>query len=957
MKKIILTLALALSFSGLAEAKSASWSNQSVKNLIQRLENKFAGRKLKASSKLVNFWIAPEIVTTDSAVTIFAQNETGFSDSEILMEGSFDGQSNVALEHPAKELWIYEAGPFTEQRNYTFTAKVFIRDANEAKQIQDAISSLEADIFSLNEQIANTLDPELIAELTAIRDEKIALKDDLVEALTNLKTEIGQETFTFAVGEGTAPSQPKITSVTPDYGTVGGGTTISIHGQNFGANPTVKVGEFNAASIISASSEVIQIVTPGFPSIGPKDLEVRFTEAGKIKNAVRKNGYWATFVNENPPEIAAPPVAASGAPQTIALGATATFSGSGSYDPNPSSAFRYEWKIISKPLESAIEIPTNPPGNSVEFQVTGDVPGTYVLSLQVFETNGPLSSEPSLTVLNVTAPANRAPVANAANISIGINGTTTRQISVSDLDTWQNHTFHLAKQSSLGTASVSSTGLVTYVAGPNEGEDFIGVLVVDNGSPSLSSLVNIQVNQLANLPPVVGEILAPIVSRGVPYNVVLITDSAISDPDNQIASVRWDFGDGTSERSMNLQTGFIFHDYVQTGSYNVSVTVTDSLGGQTVKTKTISVVDTDIPTAKIKGNTFVGTAPLTINFDASESSDSDGIIEYRWNWSQGPVNTDEVTTSPTISHTFTEPGHYQVNLATLDEHGAAGTNYVHVFVDWAEPLPPVHPSIGDFRVSPGRRVILGDPLAFDGTRSYNPNIGFDVTNYSWNFSDGQTCPGGCTATGATTNYTYLSPGLYYPMLNVTGPDGLDFFPGGQEVQVVNTGFLPKALFYGDVSQGPAPLTVNFVNESYAYGSATLVSAEVHYNDPNCTQGCISSGPEFSYTYTQPDTTYFPMVVVTDSDGNQSRSYFMVETDAVGKAKKTQKVQKKKLVGGAMSNPKRENDRRIFTNLCGMNRADACYFLANMYEEDGNESLAAKLKAKSCSLGFQPACSR
>ena len=82
------------------------------------------------------------------------------------------------------------------------------------------------------------------------------------------------------------------------------------------------------------------------------------------------------------------------------------------------------------------------------------------------------------------------------------------------------------------------------------------------------------------------------------------------------------------------------------------------------------------PVARISASTTDGYAALTVNFDGSASTDGDGrIVEYAWDFD------DEATaTGATASHTFTEPGGYNVELTVTDDDGATGSLIRHVRV-------------------------------------------------------------------------------------------------------------------------------------------------------------------------------------------------------------------------------------------------------------------------------------
>ncbi len=63
-----------------------------------------------------------------------------------------------------------------------------------------------------------------------------------------------------------------------------------------------------------------------------------------------------------------------------------------------------------------------------------------------------------------------------------------------------------------------------------------------------------------------------------------------------------------------------------------------------------------------------GFAPLTVNFDGSGSSDSDGtIVSYAWDFGDGSVASTEA-----VTHTYITPGSYSVGLTVTDDGAAVG---------------------------------------------------------------------------------------------------------------------------------------------------------------------------------------------------------------------------------------------------------------------------------------------
>ena len=95
-----------------------------------------------------------------------------------------------------------------------------------------------------------------------------------------------------------------------------------------------------------------------------------------------------------------------------------------------------------------------------------------------------------------------------------------------------------------------------------------------------------------------------------------------------------------------------------------------------------------------------------------------------------------------------------------------------------------------------RRQFLSDPASgnaplavhFDASSSNDPN-GLQITNYQWDFGDGQ------TGSGVTVSHTYTSPGSYNAQLTVTNTLGIT---GAEILQVVVIQITPAELRIGSV---------------------------------------------------------------------------------------------------------------------------------------------------------------
>jgi PKD repeat protein len=82
------------------------------------------------------------------------------------------------------------------------------------------------------------------------------------------------------------------------------------------------------------------------------------------------------------------------------------------------------------------------------------------------------------------------------------------------------------------------------------------------------------------------------------------------------------------------------------------------------------------PAAVFTASPGVGTAPLTVNFNASGSSDADGeIVGYDWEFGDGNVGTGALA-----SHTYQSTGTYAARLTVHDDTGASGHAIQDIYI-------------------------------------------------------------------------------------------------------------------------------------------------------------------------------------------------------------------------------------------------------------------------------------
>lgn len=101
------------------------------------------------------------------------------------------------------------------------------------------------------------------------------------------------------------------------------------------------------------------------------------------------------------------------------------------------------------------------------------------------------------------------------------------------------------------------------------------------------------------------------------------------------------------------------------------------------------------PTAIFTLTPQTGDAPLAVQFDATDSFDSDGtIVDYQWTFGDGFTGSGMQT-----AHSYAVPGIYEVTLLVTDNEGLIGETTLNVVVQgsaqpavWVNP-PPLDPSV------------------------------------------------------------------------------------------------------------------------------------------------------------------------------------------------------------------------------------------------------------------------
>jgi PKD repeat protein len=176
-----------------------------------------------------------------------------------------------------------------------------------------------------------------------------------------------------------------------------------------------------------------------------------------------------------------------------------------------------------------------------------------------------------------------------------------------------------------------------------------------------------------------------------------------SDPDGTVVSYAWDFGDGGTATGVTAG-----HDFVTSGTRDVTLTVTDDEGTQGSLVVPVSVIRHNAnPTASFTTScTF-----LVCSFDAAASADSDGnITSYAWDFGDGATDT---TTGAAPSHTYAAGGPYVVSLTVTDNDNGTGSTTRNISPVAVRPIALVGSSANQGNVSTPNTVVPAATAAGD----------------------------------------------------------------------------------------------------------------------------------------------------------------------------------------------------------------------------------------------------
>ncbi|MDZ7704482.1 MAG: PKD domain-containing protein [Trueperaceae bacterium] len=157
-------------------------------------------------------------------------------------------------------------------------------------------------------------------------------------------------------------------------------------------------------------------------------------------------------------------------------------------------------------------------------------------------------------------------------------------------------------------------------------------------------------------------------------------------------SITPDIGNVTSDSDSSVLVS-------PTETTTYTLTATNAAGSVTAQTTvTVTTAGADAPpTASLTASPLNGAVPLTVQFDASESTDDNGIASYRFSFGNGQGSPENTTAS--AQHTYNTTGTYTASVRPVtDTAGQTSTDTVTITVE-ADGEDQV--CEGDFRIEGG----------------------------------------------------------------------------------------------------------------------------------------------------------------------------------------------------------------------------------------------------------------
>jgi len=260
-----------------------------------------------------------------------------------------------------------------------------------------------------------------------------------------------------------------------------------------------------------------------------------------------------------------------------------------------------------------------------------------------------------------------------------------------------------------------------------------------------------------------------------------------------VTSWTWDFGDGGVGFTQDA-----IHTYLGTGNYTATLTIADTNGC----TNSISypVTVNQLPTAN-----FFHDGPTCmdeiVNFTNISTTPNGYITTWEWDFGDGTNTTVVFPDDPNVSHTYPNPGTFQVYLTITDSDSCTSSTFREIII-LANP-------IADFTFTSAC-----NQEAVDFFDLSSPNGGNSLVSWYWDFGDPASGVNN-TSTLQDPSHIFTTGGTFSVLMIISNTDGCT----DSITYDVNVNSLPDV----QITTDSDTVCVDAISNFYGSGSANIVT--------------------------------------------------------------------------------------------------------------------------------------
>src|SRR5439155_5854385 len=218
----------------------------------------------------------------------------------------------------------------------------------------------------------------------------------------------------------------------------------------------------------------------------------------------------------------------------------------------------------------------------------------------------------------------------------------------------------------------------------------------------------------------------------------------------------WDFNYNGQSLVVQALGADASHQFIQPGTYQVALRVTDSNGGSGVSVLTVMV--NNVPPTADAGPSQAINEGDTASFQgtATDPGAPPETLSYAWDFNYDGQAFVAQASGADATHTFVQPDTYQVALRVTDSNGASSLSMTTVTVTNVAPTP---------YAGANQTIDEGSTAAFHASLT-DPGAAQEAYLYEWDFNyNGQYLV--VQALGADASHPFIQPGTYQVALRVT----------------------------------------------------------------------------------------------------------------------------------------------------------------------------------------------